>query len=315
MQETKKIVFLFPGQGSQSFGMGKDFYDSSEIAKQMIENASDRIGVDFRELLFKENDMLEKTEFTQPAILLVSAIAHKIFEDEMMIRASFAMGHSLGEFSALVSVGALDYLDGVELTHQRGKLMQQNCENFDAGMMALIGLSDEKVEEITKKANKEGKQVWPANYNSNGQIVVAGIKKDLKSLEEIFKDEGAKRAILLNMSVASHCPLLSEASDALKPYLDIFLKDEFISPVISNVTSESYESKKDAIELLSKQLVEPVLYKQSIQKIDKFSDLYIEFGGSVLKGLNKRITKKPTFSITDIDSLNKVFKELSKVMG
>ncbi len=312
MQEIKKIVFLFPGQGSQSFGMGKDFYDSSEIARQMIENASDRIGINFKKLLFEENDMLEKTEFTQPAILLVSTIAHKIFEDDMMIRASFAMGHSLGEFSALVSVGALDYIDGVELTHQRGKLMRQNCKNFEAGMMALIGLSDEKVEEICKNANKEGKQVWPANYNRNGQIVVAGIKNDLKNLEDTFKSAGAKRVIFLNMSVASHCPLLFEASSALKPYLDKFLKNEFISPVISNVTSEPYESKKDAIELLSKQLIEPVLYKQSIEKIDKYSDIYIEFGGNVLKGLNKRITKKPTFSITDINSLNKVFEELSK---
>ncbi len=312
MQKTKKVVFLFPGQGSQVIGMGKSFYESNILAKEMIQNASDRIGVDFKHLLFEENTLLEQTEYTQPAILLVSSIAHKIFENEMMTRAAFALGHSLGEFSALVSVGSLHYLDGIELTHKRGLLMKENCENINAGMMALIGLSDEKVEEITKEAREKGKKIWAANYNSDGQLVIAGIKNDLIAMEEIFKKAGAKRAIVLNMSVASHCPLLLEASDALKPYLEKFLKDEFISPIVSNVTSQAYETKDEAVSLLSEQLVKPVLYKQSIRNIDNIADLYIEFGGNVLRGLNRRITKKPTLSIVDMDSLQKVYEELEK---
>ncbi len=307
----KKVAFIFPGQGSQSIGMGRDFFDSSDVAKEMIGACSDRLGFDFKELLFEENDRLEQTMFTQPAILLVSAIAHKLFENEMEIKPVFALGHSLGEFSALCSVGALDSVDGVELVHKRGKLMQEACSGVDAGMMALIGLDDAKIEEITSEAREDGKKVWAANYNSDGQVVIAGIKSDLSALESSFKDAGAKRAILLNMSVASHCPLLESAVLPLERELQRFIKDEFISAVISNVTASGYESKDVAISLLAKQLTQPVLYKQSITRFEDDVDLFIEFGGNVLKGLNRRSTKKPTHSVVDMKSLQEAFELIS----
>lgn len=307
----KKVAFIFPGQGSQSIGMGKDFYESSDIAKEMIGNASQRIGFDFKALLFEENDRLAQTAYTQPAILLVSAIAHKLFENEMNIKPVYALGHSLGEFSALCSVGALDYLDGVDLVHQRGKLMQEACSGVDAGMMALIGLEDSKVEEITAAAREEGKKVWAANYNSAGQIVAAGIKGDLADLEATFKEAGAKRALLLPMSVASHCPILDPAVAPLEEHLTALLKDEFIAPVVSNVSAEFYNSKDEAIELLPKQLTMPVRYKQSIEKFESDIDLFIEFGGNVLKGLNRRSTKKPTHSVVDMKSLQEAFELLA----
>jgi len=306
----KNVVFIFPGQGSQSFGMGEEFYNSSSVAKEMIEAASDRVGFDFKELMFKENDRLEQTEFTQPAIFLVSSIAHKLFEIEMSVRPIFALGHSLGEFSALCSVGALDYLDGVELVHQRGKLMKKACEGVDVGMMALIGLSDEVVEDVTKKARDDGKKVWAANYNSDGQIVAAGSKTDLNDMIEVFKEAGAKRALLLNMSIASHCPLLDSASEPLKKSLEESLKDEFIAPVVSNVTAKKYDTKKEAIDLLAKQLTMPVLYKQSIKAYQNEIDLFVEFGGGVLKGLNRRGVDTPTVSINDMQSLESVFEEI-----
>ena len=307
----KKIAAIFPGQGSQSIGMGKDFYDNSDVAREMIEAASDRVGFDFKALMFEENERLEHTEFTQPAILLVSAIAHKLFENAMSIRPQFALGHSLGEFSALVSVGALDYLDGVALVHQRGALMKEACAGVDVGMMALLGLDDETVESISASAREEGKKIWAANYNSDGQIVAAGSKADLASMESVFKEAGAKRAILLNMSVASHCPLLEAAVSPLKESLERYLKDEFIAPVISNVTAKKYDSKAEAIELLAKQLTMPVKYKQSIKAYEDEIALYIEFGGGVLKGLNRRGVKNPTISIMDMQSLESAFSELS----
>jgi len=307
----KKMASIFPGQGSQSFGMGKDFYDSSEVAKEMIDAASDRVGFDFTSLMFEENDNLEKTEFTQPAIFLVSAIAHKLFENEMSIKPIFSLGHSLGEFSALESVGALDYLDGVALVHQRGQLMAEACKGVDVGMMAILGMSDEDVEALTNEERKNGKKIWPANYNSDGQIVVAGAKPDLSIMIDAFKEAGAKRAILLNMSIASHCPLLEAAVPPLKVSLEKYLKDEFIAPVVSNVTAKKYASKAEAIDLLAQQLTKPVMYKQSIKAFEDEIALHIEFGGSVLKGLNRRGVKNPTISVTDMQSLESAFSELS----
>ena len=221
----KKIAFIFPGQGSQTIGMGKDFFENSDIAKDMISKASARLGIDFEKLLFEENENIGKTEFTQPAILLVSSIANAIFKEKCNIAPTFVLGHSLGEFSALVSAGAIDYLDAIELVHKRGLFMTDACSGGGAGMMALVGIDDATVEKVCLEQRELGKQVWPANYNMDGQLVLAGIKADLESLVDVFKEAGAKRAIVLDMSVASHCELLKSAVENLYPYLKRFLKD------------------------------------------------------------------------------------------
>jgi len=299
-------IFIFPGQGSQKIGMGKDFYDHSPIAKEMIEKASQRVEIDFTTLLFEENDRLDQTEFAQPAILLVSLIAHRLFVEQCKVMPKVVLGHSLGEFSALSAASAMDYLDAVELVHQRGLLMKKACEGINAGMMALLGLDDATVENLTCKERELGKKVWAANYNGDGQIVIAGNRDDLVSLESLFKEAGAKKSVLLPMSVASHCPLLSSAQPKLEAYLDQWLKESFAMPIISNVTASEYQSKVEAKMLLSQQLISPVKYKQSILHVESSTDSFIEFGGSVLKGLNKRITQKPTYSITDMKSLEEV---------
>jgi [acyl-carrier-protein] S-malonyltransferase len=307
-----KVAFIFPGQGSQTVGMGKDFFDNSDIAKDMIAKASQRLDINFEELLFEENDKLGQTQYTQPAILLVSCIAMEIFKSYSDIKPELVLGHSLGEFSALVASGAIDYLDAIELVHKRGLFMAEACDGVGAGMMALVGLDDETVESTCKKLQDDGKKLWPANYNQDGQVVVAGIKADLEATADEFKAAGAKRAIVLDMSVASHCELLDSAVTKLKPYLEQFINDDFKSKVISNVTTEGYNTKADAIELLSQQLVSPVKYKHSISAVQNDIDTFIEFGnGIVLKGLNRKITKKPTLNISDMKSLNTTMEKLN----
>jgi len=299
-----KYAFLFPGQGSQSVGMGQDFFNNSQIAKDLFIASSVQTGIDFSSLLFEENEMLGQTEYTQPAILLVGAIAHKLFTDATGIKPVLTMGHSLGEFTALVASGALDPVDGVKLVKLRGELMAKACAKQEVGMMVSLGLSDEAVEKLCADQRDAGLQVWAVNYNADGQIVIAGIKKDLELLAPMAKEAGAKRAMLLDMSVASHCPLLESASAPLEEKLKEVLKDDFIAPVISNVTAKAYNTKEEALDLLPQQLVKPVLYKHSMANIDDDVDCYIEFGnGNVLKGLNRKATKKPHFNVSDMASL------------
>ena len=307
----KKVAFIFPGQGSKTIGMGRDFFENSDIAKGMIKKASERLNINFEKLLFDENENLGKTEFTQPAILLVSSIALAIFKEKCSIQPEFVLGHSLGEFSALIAAGAIDYLDAIELVNKRGTFMQEACSGAGAGMMALVGIDDEKVETICKEQREKGLKVWPANYNMDGQLVLAGLKADLESLVDTFKTAGAKRALVLDMSVASHCELLESAVENLKPYLIEFLNEEF-SNVISNVSASNYSTKDEAVELLASQLVKPVKYKQSIKAFEDKVDLFIEFGqGAVLKGLNKKITDKPTLNVSDIKTLNETLEALN----
>ena len=306
-----KYAFIFPGQGSQSVGMGKEFYDNFALAKQLFEEASDAMGLDMKSLLYEENDKLNLTQYTQPAIFLVSAIAHSILQSEYPLMPSVAMGHSLGEVSAVALCDGLSFSQAIKLTHKRGELMAQACEGKDAGMMVVVGLEDSTLEGFAKTQREAGKNIWCANYNGDGQIVLAGTKSDLSALESEIKSLGAKRALLLPMSVASHCPLLESACAPFTKLLSESLNPTLSTPILSNATLETYTSKEEAQSLLAKQLTEPVLYKQSIQKLNEQVDGFIEFGnGNVLKGLNKRLSEHPTLNVSNLATLKESLETL-----
>lgn len=307
----KKFAFIFAGQGSQSVGMGKDFYENFSSAKLLLNDACNDTGIDFEELLFTQNDKLDKTEFTQPAIVLNSLMSYLAFSNFIKAKPEFSLGHSLGEFTALAVSGAFSFVEAIRLVNLRGKFMQEACVGKDAGMMVVLGLSDEVVEGICKEAQDEGLQIYAANYNCDGQIVVAGVRADLAKYEAKFKEAGAKRAMLLNMSVASHCPILEPASVRLASELEGVLAANF-APVVSNVNAKIYTDKKEALVLLKEQLTHPVRYKQSIKNYENEIDCFIELGAATLKGINKKITEKPTHSVTDMASLEEVVKILEE---
>ena len=307
----KKFAFIFAGQGSQSVGMGKDFYENFSSAKLLLNDACNDTGIDFEELLFTQNDKLDKTEFTQPAIVLNSLMSYLAFSERIKAKPEFSLGHSLGEFTALAVSGAFSFVEAIRLVNLRGKFMQEACVGKDAGMMVVLGLSDEVVEGICKEAQNEGLQIYAANYNCDGQIVVAGVRADLAKYEAKFKEAGAKRAMLLNMSVASHCPILEPASVKLANELEGVLAANF-APVVSNVNAKIYTDKNEALVLLKEQLTHPVRYKQSIKNYENEVDCFIELGAATLKGINKKIIEKPTYSVTDMASLEEVVKILEE---
>jgi len=286
------IAFVFPGQGSQSIGMGKDFFDNSKQGKELFDGANDALGFDLKKLCFEgPEEELKKTDITQPAVFTVSAIAFEILKENDLIPDLLA-GHSLGEYSALYAAGAISFEDCVRTVHLRGKFMQEAVPLGEGTMAAILGLKREAVEEICKKASSKG-IVEAANINSPGQIVISGKVEGVKEASSMAKEAGAKMIIELKVSAPFHSSLMKKAAEELKKALDnVSIKDASI-PVISNVSAKPVTKSSEIKDLLVKQMTSPVLWEDSVKNmISGGISTFIEVGpGKVLSGLIKKIDK------------------------
>lgn len=302
-----RIAFIFPGQGAQKPGMGKDFCDKYPEAEKIFETASERTGLDMKALCFEENDKLNLTEYTQAAILTTSAAIMRVVE-KSGLKAEVCAGLSLGEYNALVAAGVMSFEDAVMVVRQRGIFMQEAVPAGEGAMTAVLGLENECVEKICE----EIEDVWVANYNCPGQIVISGKKQAVQEAERRLKEAGAKRCLPLNVSGPFHSGMLLGAGEKLAGVLDsVTLKKPQI-PYVTNVTAEYVTEKDDIRELLARQVSSGVRWQQSVERmIEDGIDTFIELGpGKTLSGFVKKINAEVrSFHIETVEDMKRVVEE------
>ena len=304
-----KSVLLFPGQGSQSVGMMNGF--DSNVVKEVFDMGSDIFGEDLLDLITSDNDKINQTIYTQPIMFLSGYAAYLLLkEKKSSLQIDYVAGHSLGEITAACVAGVFSVDTAVKIVQKRAQLMQNAVPAGEGAMAAILGLEDNVVEEICKTLQSTG-VIEPVNYNSPGQIVVAGEKKLIEQSLEKFKDSGAKRALLLPVSVPSHCSLMRSAAEDFGSYLNDFQFNDADIPVVQNVNATDMVDKNLLKENLVAQLFNPVKWTASIQYLEKQGvSNFIESGpGKVLWGLNRRITKSEDIKHFTINS-DEAFNEL-----
>jgi [acyl-carrier-protein] S-malonyltransferase len=307
-----KIAFIFPGQGAQYVGMGKDIAESYAEAGSIFDQASEALGYDMREMVFSgDAEKLMETEITQPAILTTSIACLQPFLLKGIIP-DMTAGLSLGEYTAHVLSGTMSFKDAVRVTRKRGKYMQEAVPFGKGGMAAIMGLSDEDVIECCREASKYG-VVEPANFNCPGQIVAAGEVQAVEKMAELCKQKGAKKVRILPVSAPFHTSLLKHAGEKLAAELEkIEIRDMKI-PVVSNVTGDFIRDKSEVKDLLIKQVSSPVLWEKSVRRmIEEGADTFVEIGpGKALTGFIKRIDGNVRmFNVENLESLNNTLESL-----
>lgn len=303
-----KIAFIYPGQGAQKAGMGKDFYENSEIAKAVYDEATELLQIDMKALCFEENDKLDLTEYTQAALVTTCLAMTKVIE-EKGLKPDVTAGLSLGEYCAISAAGGMSESDAIKLVRKRGILMQNTVPAGEGAMAAILGMEASAIE--NEIADIEGVSI--ANYNCPGQIVITGKAKAVEEAADKLKAAGAKRAVMLNVSGPFHSPMLEKAGEELEKEMEQMDFTELQIPYVTNVTADYVTDISETKELLSKQVASSVRWQESMEKmIAEGVDTFVEIGpGKTLAGFMRKINRDvKMYNIGAWEDVDKVIEEL-----
>ena len=303
-----KIAFIYPGQGAQKAGMGKDFYENSPLARDIYDRASECLELDMRALCFEENDLLDQTEYTQAA-MVTTCLAMTAVLNEQGAKADVTAGLSLGEYCAIAEAGAMDLLDAIRLVRVRGQLMQHTVPTGEGAMAAVLGMDADQIDAVVEPIAN----VTVANYNCPGQIVITGGTAGIEQASKVLKEAGAKRVVPLNVSGPFHSPMLRSAGEKLGKELMTVQLGELKIPYVTNVTAEYVTDSSEIRELLTRQVYSPVRWEQSIRKmIAQGVDTFVEIGpGRTLTGFLRKIDRNVTvYQVNIWEDAKQIMEEL-----